>query len=302
MACLRSPRRPADAARLTTRLHGPAGLIVSAVVSIGGCEAIFSGPLHENAGGESTGAQELDSGGDQNLTSGGDTGPADDTAAGEVDVDGGSVFFDLGGDTSGTPPPAHNDGDCCTAAKGIGCADEMVEACVCDVDPACCEKGWDELCVVRVEQLGCGGCTVGPTGTRDSAQDCCLPHDEPGCIDMDIAACVCTSDPFCCMVGWDQLCVDKVVELGCDDCIEPLGPVDLDCCVEHQEPGCDDPDVMACVCEQDAFCCDTAWDGLCVGEVDGLLCGECYPQGTTGDASMTGESGGTDPGTSSSGS
>lgn len=47
-----------------------------------------------------------------------------------------------------------------------------------------------------------------------------------------------------------------------------------DCCMAHAGPGCDDATVQACVCDLDAFCCDSGWDDLCVG-VAGNSCGAC---------------------------
>jgi hypothetical protein len=29
------------------------------------------------------------------------------------------------------------------------------------------------------------------------------------------------------------------------------------------------------VCAEDAYCCETEWDGICIGEVDSLGCGVC---------------------------
>lgn len=39
-----------------------------------------------------------------------------------------------------------------------------------------------------------------------------------------------------------------------------------DCCVAGDGPGCDDPTIQACVCALDSFCCETEWDGVCVGK------------------------------------
>ncbi|HWB74435.1 MAG TPA: hypothetical protein VG755_05760, partial [Nannocystaceae bacterium] len=39
--------------------------------------------------------------------------------------------------------------------------------------------------------------------------------------------------------------------------------------------GCLDPEVEACVCDDDPYCCDTEWDTLCVDEVESLNCGAC---------------------------
>lgn len=47
--------------------------------------------------------------------------------------------------------------DCCT--EGIpGCSDADVEACVCAIDPWCCEVEWDAICVAEAEYFGCADC------------------------------------------------------------------------------------------------------------------------------------------------
>lgn len=54
-----------------------------------------------------------------------------------------------------------------------------------------------------------------------------------------------------------------------------VGPSDTTCCVGHGTPGCDTPAVEACVCAQDPYCCDTAWDSQCASEVEIFGCGSC---------------------------
>jgi hypothetical protein len=48
-----------------------------------------------------------------------------------------------------------------------------------------------------------------------------------------------------------------------------------DCCTTDSAPGCSDTSVEACVCAVDSYCCTTAWDGICVNEVESLGCGVC---------------------------
>lgn len=48
-------------------------------------------------------------------------------------------------------------------------------------------------------------------------------------------------------------------------------------CCDPGIAGCDDPDVQACVCDVDPFCCDNGWDQTCVEEVTSLGCGTCGP-------------------------
>jgi hypothetical protein len=66
---------------------------------------------------------------------------------------------------NGTPdecenPPDHN---CCTMGHGPGCNDPQIQACMCALDPFCCEGDWDFYCKGNVEQWGCGSCR----GNRD---------------------------------------------------------------------------------------------------------------------------------------
>lgn len=54
----------------------------------------------------------------------------------------------------GCAEPAH---DCCEAGAA-GCADQVVQDCVCLIDPFCCEVEWDAQCVAEVQDFGCGDC------------------------------------------------------------------------------------------------------------------------------------------------
>jgi hypothetical protein len=184
------------------------------------------------------------------------------------------------------PPPPPNRGDCCEPSRGTGCGDDAIEACVCAADPQCCSGGWDELCVDHVEELACGGCSFNPAGTR-GVGECCAAHGEAGCIDDAIAQCVCAQDPYCCDVAWDQVCVDAIDGYACGACPGPFMPAD--CCTPGEVGGCPDPDITACVCEQDAYCCDDHWDELCVDQAN-AYCGGCFVDvGTTGEPVPPGE-------------
>ncbi|MBM4353519.1 MAG: hypothetical protein FJ109_06930 [Deltaproteobacteria bacterium] len=205
--------------------------------------------------------------------------------------------------------------DCCAPHEGPGCADEAIQKCVCAQDAYCCETAWDDVCVGEVEGFGCGVCgsiepvcgdtVCDPAETCESCPDdcgpcvagaCCEPHDAPGCDDPGISACVCAKDPFCCETAWDALCVSEVEDFGCGLCEAPVtcgdgvcddtetcvtcekdcGPcVAGPCCEVHAGTGCDDEAVTACVCAQDAYCCQVEWDSLCVDEVTSLQCGDC---------------------------
>jgi len=65
------------------------------------------------------------------------------------------------------------------------------------------------------------------------------------------------------------------------------------CCIPSMTPGCGaDPSVEQCVCANDDYCCTTAWDDQCVGEVDEFGCGFCGGGFGGGDPGQ----GGGDPG------
>lgn len=223
------------------------------------------------------------------------TSTTDDAEADDLELDVGSgADVDTGATGEPSPPPPANDGDCCEAAGGTGCGDPAIAACVCAVDPACCDHAWDVLCVDHVEDLGCGGCGFEPAAL--DAAGCCAAHAEPSCADEAVAACVCAGDPYCCDIVWDQICVDAVTTTGCGTC-DVGGARDAlpiaDCCTPMDGPGCADVQLEMCVCALDAFCCETAWDELCADEAVGY-CGACGDDGGT--------TGGTDGGAGTEGS
>jgi hypothetical protein len=52
---------------------------------------------------------------------------------------------------------------------------------------------------------------------------------------------------------------------------DPLG----NCCEAHDGTGCEVTEVSDCVCSEDPFCCESAWDMNCVSEVNAFGCGAC---------------------------
>ena len=61
--------------------------------------------------------------------------------------------------------PSH---DCCEPGAA-GCDDPVVEACVCALDPYCCNVEWDAQCVAEVESFSCGSCGGSGCATEFSA-------------------------------------------------------------------------------------------------------------------------------------
>jgi hypothetical protein len=59
-------------------------------------------------------------------------------------------------------------------------------------------------CIFRQNTAGGLLCNEGAL-----SDDCCVPHDTPGCNDPACEALVCAIDPFCCDVEWDVICADE---------------------------------------------------------------------------------------------
>lgn len=118
------------------------------------------------------------------------------------------------------------------------------------------------------------GTSSGAVGTQGA---CCDPGRGPGCGDPELEACVCEADGFCCDVQWDEACVDVARFGACAGaCPVPDVPPPDDCCVDNDGGGgCLDPQVQDCVCLEDPYCCDYAWDGVCVDHIEMLGCGSC---------------------------
>jgi phosphatidylserine/phosphatidylglycerophosphate/cardiolipin synthase-like enzyme len=47
---------------------------------------------------------------------------------------------------------------------------------------------------------------------------CCEASSTPGCAERTVQDCVCATEPFCCLLGWDAACVAAVKNTGCGSC------------------------------------------------------------------------------------
>ncbi|WP_437825711.1 hypothetical protein [Sorangium sp. So ce1153] len=135
------------------------------------------------------------------------------------------------------------------------------------------------------------GVTVYLNDHRDLSRDpassaiVCTPHDEctPGAPLPDgcspVVTSVCAADPYCCSTEWDGLCVSEVLSAA-NSLMCPVPSCGHALCTEGDAltPGCDVPPLTSsgCVkllCDQDPYCCGTAWDTTCVSEVQSV-CGK----------------------------
>lgn len=89
-----------------------------------------------------------------------------------------------------------------------------------------------------------------------------------------------------CLAGLAIVACDPDIDAPAVENLEPESPSSYagpeptpvaagDCCMTDSAPGCSDAGVQACVCAVDSYCCTTAWDSICVGEVESLGCGTC---------------------------
>jgi hypothetical protein len=85
---------------------------------------------------------------------------------------------------------------------------------------------------------------------------------------------ICTADPFCCNSAWDSICVAEVRSV-CNSlaCVAAPCP-HAECAVGGSMPSTCSPNVSL-ICGRDPYCCTTAWDSICVGEVASIAGKNC---------------------------
>jgi hypothetical protein len=103
----------------------------------------------------------------------------------------------------------------------------------------------------------------------------------PGCNDSECCDTVCTIEPACCSVGWDELCVALAVKF-CSSC----GISENHCIQANLGPGCNEPNCCNYVCSLPGFdyCCTVAWDVDCAITAK-AVCNGCDAPGA-GDCSV----------------
>jgi hypothetical protein len=96
--------------------------------------------------------------------------------------------------------------------------------------------------------------------------DCMAGHAAPGCDDAGCCNTVCTEDPYCCDVEWDDFCAREAAGL-CGGSFEACGAEGAGACTEAAETaGCSNANCCNGVCQQDPYCCLVRWDATCVAQ------------------------------------
>jgi hypothetical protein len=170
--------------------------------------------------------------------------------------------------------------DCGACACGDGkCEGETCSSCeadcgICPPGPTCphttCFVSADPLttalckdpCADQVcaqDPNCCGGPQFGQSCEQLQAQLC--PGGDP-CV-----AAVCAALPECCTTAWSQPCVDQA-KISCNTQCNCAHSV----CTQGGAMAATCNPCVDAVCTVDDYCCNSAWDNICVDEV-GPICG-----------------------------
>jgi hypothetical protein len=167
------------------------------------------------------------------VDAGADEGAASDDAE-ETATSASTTTSTSGGVTTSTSTGGSALGCCEIHVAQPGCNNAGIEACVCAIDPSCCDAGWDDACVEQVHALGCGVCPGGTSTTSTSTStsvgtvstststtgghDACVPApDDDACDACTKASCceevaACYANPDCvCLVECVQVIEDVMM-------------------------------------------------------------------------------------------
>jgi Zn-dependent metalloprotease len=84
---------------------------------------------------------------------------------------------------------------------------------------------------------------------------------------------ICASDSYCCTTAWDGICVNEVASICGQSCAPPPPMCTHPLCTPGEKLTSTCDPCVTKICAQDAYCCSTSWDRVCVNEV-GTICGK----------------------------
>jgi hypothetical protein len=181
----------------------------------------------------------------------------------------------------------------CGVCEATTCGDltcdeeETCDSCPTDCGPCvmCGDETCDasESCSSCPDDCGecppavCGDdvCEDGEETCDECPEDCgvCPSVCGDGTCQLDESCETCSDDCGPCAAGCgDDVCT---IDETCESCALDCGVCVGNCCEEQEGPGCDAALVKECVCAEDAFCCESEWDGVCVAQVESLACAAC---------------------------
>eukprot|EP00928_Gymnodinium_smaydae_P088583 TRINITY_DN72652_c0_g1_i1.p2 TRINITY_DN72652_c0_g1~~TRINITY_DN72652_c0_g1_i1.p2 ORF type:complete len:212 (+),score=32.09 TRINITY_DN72652_c0_g1_i1:102-737(+) len=121
------------------------------------------------------------------------------------------------------------------------------------------------------------------SGQLAQGQDPACNADAPDCAtDADltatgctlIACCnqICDVDPFCCGVGWDEVCRNRAMVECAPQPLRPpqcRGQASNSCSQPSPQGGCSEPVCCSIICTQvNSSCCSNSWDISCVQDAE----------------------------------
>jgi len=95
-----------------------------------------------------------------------------------------------------------------------------------------------------------------------SPGDCREPHGGIGCEMPRCCEIVCTVNPLCCELAWDEACAALAIE----ECVGINCPATGSCSAPHASPGCEDFACCDFISTLDPWCSSSAWDDICARE------------------------------------
>lgn len=186
----------------------------------------------------------------------------------------------VGAPSSSVTSCAH---DLCSIGEALatGC-DPCVDQ-ICAVDSFCCQGTWDSMCMEEVGSICGQPCPIA------CGNSLCEAGEDCSTCSQDCGACPTCGDNIC---QWGEDCSTCSQDCGaCPTCgdgtcdsTETCGTCTQDCgacvchdkCVDGTPLGASCGQCEAQICAVDPFCCQIAWDFLCVNEV-ASVCGETCP-------------------------
>jgi hypothetical protein len=78
-------------------------------------------------------------------------------------------------------------------------------------------------------------------------------------------------------VRWDSICVGEVGSICGQSCNGANGSCDHDVCAAGATLATTCSSCADKVCANDAYCCNTGWDDICVGEVPSACASQTCP-------------------------
>lgn len=204
------------------RFFALTAMLAAPLVTASACVITDNDPDNDNTGG--TGSATMTTDASATMTATTDTDATSDTMSTSVsatDTDA-TTDTDPTGDTTSDPDTTGGTtggnelGNCCVPDGSLGCEVEDVSACVCELDPYCCETAWDENCAQEVNSLGCGECDFPP-----QPFDCTCVNDCDG-TPVDSQWQVCGSDFESAATAGQAACEEELGAnckvFSCDEC------------------------------------------------------------------------------------